>query len=261
MHLTSLTTRFWVFICAKIIFVSTFFVAPNTIFAQVFNPPYTHTYELRAAREIPISAGSLLGIGTSVLLHNKNKALNINDLQNISVSNIPRIDRFSALWYHKPANTVSDITGLLALATPLALLADKNINKKEFGNIAVLAFETYAANMALTNLTKNIALRKRPYTYNPNVPEHVRINADARASFFSGHTSGAAAATFFAAKVWNDHHPHSAYKPLVWGSAALLPAVVGYCRIRAGKHFLTDVVTGYAVGAALGILIPQIHNK
>ena len=32
-------------------------------------------------------------------------------------------------------------------------------------------------------------------------------------------------------------------------------------RIKAGKHFLTDNLIGYGVGAAAGILIPELHKK
>lgn len=32
-------------------------------------------------------------------------------------------------------------------------------------------------------------------------------------------------------------------------------------RIRSGRHYVTDVVTGYAVGAVTGLLIPRMHRK
>ena len=36
--------------------------------------------------------------------------------------------------------------------------------------------------------------------------------------------------------------------------------VVAYFRIRAGKHFLTDNLVGYAVGATVGVLVPRLHR-
>jgi membrane-associated phospholipid phosphatase len=69
-----------------------------------------------------------------------------------------------------------------------------------------------------------------------------------------------AAATFFAAKVFTDFNPDSKLKPYVWTAAAIVPAVVGYQRLRAGKHFLTDNLLGYGVGMACGILIPELHK-
>lgn len=39
-----------------------------------------------------------------------------------------------------------------------------------------------------------------------------------------------------------------------------MPAVVAYFRIRAGKHFLTDNLVGYAVGATVGMVVPRLHH-
>jgi hypothetical protein len=36
---------------------------------------------------------------------------------------------------------------------------------------------------------------------------------------------------------------------------------VGYLRLKAGKHFLSDNLLGYAVGASAGILVPHLHKK
>jgi membrane-associated phospholipid phosphatase len=50
------------------------------------------------------------------------------------------------------------------------------------------------------------------------------------------------------ATIWTSYHPDSRLKPLVWASAALVPAVTGYMRVRAGEHFLSDVLAGYGTG-------------
>jgi membrane-associated phospholipid phosphatase len=31
--------------------------------------------------------------------------------------------------------------------------------------------------------------------------------------------------------------------------------------MEAGKHFLTDVIVGYTIGATVGVLVPQLHKK
>jgi membrane-associated phospholipid phosphatase len=31
-------------------------------------------------------------------------------------------------------------------------------------------------------------------------------------------------------------------------------------RYGGGKHFFSDIIVGYAVGAAIGILVPQLHK-
>jgi len=41
----------------------------------------------------------------------------------------------------------------------------------------------------------------------------------------------------------------------------LPPAYVGYLRYRGLKHFPTDILMGYIIGAGSGILIPHLHKK
>ncbi len=104
-------------------------------------------------------------------------------------------------------------------------------------------------------------MRTRPYVYNPSVPLDVKQDVDARYSFFSGHTAVTSSVSFFAAKVYADSHPDSKWKPVVWSAAVIVPAITGWARVEAGQHFPTDVITGYAVGAAIGFLVPQFHLK
>ena len=66
--------------------------------------------------------------------------------------------------------------------------------------------------------------------------------------------------SFLTAKMYHDFYPESDARPYVWASAALIPAITGYLRVRGGKHYLTDVLVGYGVGAAIGILVPQLHK-
>jgi membrane-associated phospholipid phosphatase len=88
-----------------------------------------------------------------------------------------------------------------------------------------------------------------------------RLHKYAENSFFAGHTAATASVAFFTAKVFHDLHPGSPWRPVVWGAAAAVPATVGYLRLRAGKHFLSDNIVGYAVGATIGILVPELHKR
>ena len=36
---------------------------------------------------------------------------------------------------------------------------------------------------------------------------------------------------------------------------------MAYFLIEAGKYFLTDNLVGYAVGATMGVVVPQLHKK
>ena len=81
-------------------------------------------------------------------------------------------------------------------------------------------------------------------------------------SFFSGHTSSTATSTFFMARILDDLHPELGTKRwLLYAGAAVPPALAGWYRIRAGKHFPSDVVAGFAFGAAVGVLVPELHRR
>jgi len=87
-----------------------------------------------------------------------------------------------------------------------------------------------------------------------------KITKDARESFFSGHTSVSAASCVFAAEVFCAIKPNSRWKPWVRGGSFVLPATVGFLSYRTGKHFPTDVLTGWVIGSFIGWAIPQLHR-
>lgn len=170
------------------------------------------------------------------------------------------LDRPTTYWQSGNADRASTYLLKGASIAPLILLLDKRV-RHEVLAISLMYVETFALTNGLTQLTKNIVKRSRPYTYNPAVPLQQKQERDARRSFFSGHTSVTASSCFFAARIWSDFHPDSRWKPAVWAVAATVPAITGFLRMQAGRHFLTDVAAGYAVGAAIGCWVPKLHKR
>ena len=142
---------------------------------------------------------------------------------------------------------------------PASLLGDKE-SRNEYYTSAIY-FESLLINAGITGLIKVITKRSRPYTYNPAVPLEKKLELDARHSFFSGHTSFAATGSFFIAKTYTDLNPGSKGNPYIWAGAAIFPAITGILRYKAGKHFPSDIIVGYIVGAAVGILVPHLHKR
>ena len=104
--------------------------------------------------------------------------------------------------------------------------------------------------------------RARPFTYNPDVPLERGVGEAKSNSFYSGHVSFSATGTFFLAKVFTDYHHIRGWKRIgIYSVASLPPILVGINRMKAGKHFRTDVITGFVVGAAAGILVPELHRR
>lgn len=177
----------------------------------------------------------------------------------LNPQNVPKFDRLPTRLWSKPAAYASDALMYTSFAAPSLLFIDKNI-RKDWYKVGAIWAETFALTAGVTNLTKVLTHRSRPYTYNPNAPWDKKMERDARYSFFSGHASMTASMCFMTAKIYTDYYPKSKALPWVWASAAIVPAITGILRVRAGKHFPSDVIVGYLVGASIGVLIPTLHK-
>ena len=120
----------------------------------------------------------------------------------------------------------------------------------------------HAVNNAVYFATTFPVRRARPLSYNPKLTLAERSGDQKTNSFYSGHVSFSATSTFFMAKTFSDYHHIKGWnRILIYTAAAIPPSMVGFYRIRAGRHFITDVVTGLVVGAACGITVPELHRN
>jgi membrane-associated phospholipid phosphatase len=220
------------------------------------NSPYRLTW---AGDGIALGAGLAFPILNHYLWQPNVAALTEAQILAQNVQNIPAFDRSATLHGSYTSRTASDVGLIGSVVLPSILFLDKDI-RADYKTVSTLYVETLLLNYLVTETTKQLVHRPRPLTYNPNIPMREKMEQDAHFSFFSGHTSTTAAASFFAAQTYSDYHPDSPALPYIWGTAALLPAAVGYLRYDAGKHFPTDILVGYLVGAAIGILVPQLHK-
>jgi len=218
-----------------------------------------NTYQMSWSRDLPlgISGGGMLG--TSFILKAKKEALTPEQLGALNREDINCFDRGATYNWSEPTAHASDAVMFLSVAMPSLIFIDEKA-RQEYKSVLLMTSETYLLTAGLTGLVKELARRERPYTYNENVPLEEKQKKDARSSFFSGHTSMTASSAFLTAKLYADFNPHSRFRPLVWTGAALLPALVGVLRFHAGKHFWTDIIAGYAIGAAVGVSVPAIHK-
>lgn len=204
-----------------------------------------------------------VGLGLNALgvkLIQDNKPISDAQLARLQKEDIPKIDRWLAGQYSENADRLSDYPFYGSFAIPFVMLLSNDF-QPHAKEISVLYLETMATTGALYTMSAGLVNRARPLVYNEDLPDAVRTESKSRNSFFGGHVAATASATFFAAKIFNDFNPDSSARIYVWTAAALVPAWVGYLRTKAGKHFLTDNLLGYGVGALSGILIPELHKK
>jgi membrane-associated phospholipid phosphatase len=209
--------------------------------------------------DVPLATAGLGLNFAYFLLDKKSEPLQPSFIASLDRMEINAFDRSAAYNWSRPAALGSDVLMYGAIAAPTLLLLDKNI-RKDYGKVGVIWAQTMALNTGLTNITKVLVKRTRPYVYNPNTPEHYKLERDARYSFFSGHTSVTASMSFMTAKIFSDYNPGSKALPYVWTTAAVVPATVAFLRWRAGKHYASDVIVGYLTGAAVGFLVPHLHK-
>lgn len=177
----------------------------------------------------------------------------------LNSSGISGIDKRTVSQFSRRASTQSDYFKNGIVLVPFSLLLSKQ-GRENAHELLVMYTEVLAFNGSATFFAKNAVGRYRPYTYNPNVPLDLKLTNTSRKSFFSGHTSHVASLSFFTAKVFNDLYPESNFRYLVWAGAVTTPAITAYLRVKAGKHFPTDVMVGYGVGALIGYFIPHLHK-
>ena len=216
-------------------------------------------YYLSKRMDLPLAAVSTgLLVGAELVDVTPLTEDDINDLNKDEVSDF---DYSATENWDENSIATSDLLLYSSIGFPAILLIDKEIRRdyKKFMSIWV---ETFVLTYGLTNLTKVLVSRPRPYLYGTSEgSEEHKMEDDNQRSFFSGHTSLSAASWFMMASMYQDYHPESKLAPYIWATAYLVPAATGYYRYDAGKHFLSDVLTGYFIGRAIGVMVPRWHKK
>ena len=231
-----------------------FLMAFQSLSAQ--NEGGVHSFD--ANLDAWLLGGGAVTFSTGYALQKKVPILTEAEIMKLDPLRINPLDRLACDNYDLKAKKTSDILLKSSAVLPFALLLDNN-SRKDLGILSVMLTETILINNGITGIFKGSIRRKRPYVYNANAPLLIKQERNASYSFFSGHASNSAAYAVFAAKVFADNNPNSDWRPFVWGAAFSIPAATSFFRFKAGKHFPTDVVVGYAVGATLGWLIPELH--
>ena len=219
-----------------------------------------NTHELRWGLDAPLLAAPIVLHGAVALGFGMGDRTHPDEGVLLDRTVVNGFDRVATYRYSEGTAKVSDWLFLGAAAGSLAGMIVQQKGEQPLLPV-VLAAESFLLTSSLTNFTKELVQRPRPYRYNPDAPVHLHGDDESYLSFWSGHTANCAALTFTAASVLQRSDLSRGAKTGVWIGAATVPAVMGYLRVRSGKHFPTDVIAGYAVGAAIGWLVPYVHRK
>ncbi|MDP2038649.1 MAG: phosphatase PAP2 family protein [Ignavibacteria bacterium] len=205
---------------------------------------------------------NLIGI-TTVL---GKKDVTLAEIQSLDKSVINNLDYWVLKLDPTKASANADYSDYVlgaSLVMPGLLFFDKSI-KHDWFDILLMYTETMSITTNIFEwsfLGPTFQNRLRPLTYYEELTYDEKKSGHNRNSFYSGHVASAAASTFFMAKVYSDYHPEIGNnKYLLYAAAIVPPLVLGYFRIKALKHFTSDVMVGIGIGALCGILIPELHR-
>ena len=221
---------------------------------------HSQVYHLSKKTDYSIGFGTLAISAFDLGLRANHQVLNIREVMLLDPQSIPSFERDVIFNSSLAAADWSDYLQFGAMALPLSVLIPKKDND-DLVTLSVMLFEAFSLNLSLTVMTKNFVGRPRPFAYNPETAlSDIQIRS-ATESFFSGHTSNSATFGVFTATVFSKLFPESKWKTPVWIASLGIPAAVGVMRVNAGRHFPTDVIVGYAFGAFIGFIIPELHRK
>jgi membrane-associated phospholipid phosphatase len=217
-------------------------------------------YKLNLAVDIPLTA---ITAGWSLyafpIIYDK-PGVSESELDNLNKNNINKFDRWAADVYHENAAKSSDAFFYAAMPLPLFLLIDREIRKDAL-KVGFLYLEAMSVTGLFYTGSAYLWDRFRPLAYNEKAPMADRVSGNARNSFLGGHPALVATSSFFVAKVYGDYHPHSKFKYVLYGAAAVATGGTAYLRHRGGKHFPTDLIVGTTLGTLSGIMVPELHKN
>ena len=220
---------------------------------------YGHdVYQWSIGQEAAIIAPSLL-LGSYSYLKSRNQSnLSLEELAHLSPTDVNKLDRFATRYYSETSANISDYLLWACLLAPLTLNLNPAI-ANEYKEANIIIAETYMLTSTLVYFSKVTFQRKRPLAYNYQVDLATKQEKDNQYSFFSGHTALAFSGAILTAKIYDDFHPEKD-NTLIYIATATTASCVGYLRIKAGKHFPTDVIAGAIVGTTVALFISEIHK-
>jgi membrane-associated phospholipid phosphatase len=171
--------------------------------------------------------------------------------------------RNSLVWQHpSTAVLLSNLDGYaIAPAAMLGLTLAGSLTSDDTSWARVIddgipVLESAGLAQLLVQPIKFAVARARPYAY---YTPPANAGDDDNVSFFSCHSTLVFSLATSAGVI--AHRRHYWTEPYIWIGGYALAASTAYLRIAGDKHYLTDVLTGSAVGVAAGLTVPLMMSR
>lgn len=221
-------------------------------------------FDVRWELDIPIGAAAALAGGTMHLLQDEL----VSDRCGAQCDP-DRVNGFDATTigsYSEPAsiggNVLVSVNVALGPAVALASALDAD-HPDRFLHLAedvTLLGQTLGLSVFVHQLTAFATQRPRPYVYRASLSPALRDDANSYLSFYSGHTANGFAVATATSYLFMRRNPASPWIAPLWTMSHGLAALQGYLRVTSGFHYWSDVLVGAAVGSALGLAVPVLHE-
>lgn len=225
-------------------------IAPLVLLAALPSP-----YETRLELDLTLAASAAAFVLTTELL----KGQLVQPGCSCRLEELPMIDRATVGPYDRRVGITSDVSIALVLAAPFVLSAFDAHGFRDWMKDAAVLAETLAMTLTLNQIVKFAVQRPRPYVYAGTASGDA--SGDALLSFYSMHSSTAFAMMNALGLTYARRHPSGPLRYVVFIVGNLLAAAVATMRVGAHMHFVTDVLVGGAIGAAIGLLVPLAHLR
>lgn len=251
----------------NIFFVTLFLSTINPLFAQSNTYPYSFSYAIDCSL---IPTGILIK-AVSEVIEDKIPHYSREDILRLDRDDINSFDRPATFKWNPNSDKASDLSMTLLLAAPSLIIAPKLLHLREKGIVkdillyGLMYAEVYYLSQGFVNMTQSLTRRTRPYMYNTSLSlekrEEFAQGNGAYQSFVSGHTAGAFACATFTGKTFQDIYGPGMLSKAVWGASLSIAAFTGFARVKAGRHYTTDIIGGAIVGGLVGYFVPHLHKK
>jgi membrane-associated phospholipid phosphatase len=218
-------------------------------------------YDRQDGREAALLGAGVAVSAGAVWLGAELTPLSPRELARLDAADLPGWDRPATGLWSPAAATASDVLGYGAVAAPLLLLADTGPGAGA-GDLGLMYAQTLLLERGTIGVIKALVRRPRPLAYNPDprIGDDLRRSRHAVRSFPSGHTAGAFAAAMFAGEVYAHLHPDDPARHWIRAGGLAVAAATGWLRVRAGRHFPSDVLAGAVIGSLIGWAVPRWHE-
>ncbi len=172
----------------------------------------------------------------------------------------------NALVWDKDFRTANVLSSVgVGVIMPLSALGYLVLSANSRGDVgegfvdSLLVAEAMSAALVLNQAVKLLVGRQRPYAYYGHDLGITPPDSDKNSSFYGGHSSFAF--SMVAATVTLASMRGYSGTGAVAAVGFALAGGVGYLRIAADQHYLTDILVGAAVGGLVGWAIPHLFHS